>query len=106
MVELWRRQPARELSEFLNQLASALASRLGDLLVAFIERIAADSPTRRLCVGGSLFYHSDFNSRVKKSKFGTMPKFAKAESGWLALQGDHGEVSFRDIKIRPIEAKK
>jgi hypothetical protein len=48
----------------------------------------------------------DFNSRVKKSKFGTMPKFAKAESGWIALQGDHGEVSFRNIKDRPIEAKK
>jgi carbamoyltransferase len=54
-------------SERLAPLASALASRLGDLLVAFIERIAAQSPTRRLCVGGSLFYHSDFNSRVKQS---------------------------------------
>lgn len=48
----------------------------------------------------------DFNARVAKSKFGKMPKFAKAESGYLALQGDHGQVSFRNIKIRPIEAKK
>lgn len=48
----------------------------------------------------------DFNNRVAKSKFGTMPKFAKAESGWLALQGDHGEVSFRNIKIRVLDEKK
>ena len=48
----------------------------------------------------------DFNSRVAKSKFGKMPKFAKSNSGYLALQGDHGQVSFRNIKLRPIEAKK
>jgi len=48
----------------------------------------------------------DFNARVAKSKFGSMPKFAKADSGYLALQGDHGQVSFRNVKIRPIEAKK
>jgi hypothetical protein len=49
---------------------------------------------------------ADFNERVAKSKFGTMPRFAKADSGWLALQGDHGQVSFRNIKIRPLEARK
>lgn len=48
----------------------------------------------------------DFNSRVKKSKFGSMPKFAKSGNGFLALQGDHGEVAFKNIKIRPLEAKK
>ena len=48
----------------------------------------------------------DFNARVAKSKFGKMPKFAKSGSGYIALQGDHGEVSFRNIKVRPIEAKK
>lgn len=47
----------------------------------------------------------DFNSRVKKSKFGSMPKFAKSGNGFLALQGDHGEVAFKNIKIRPLEAK-
>jgi hypothetical protein len=35
-----------------------------------------------------------------------MPLFAKADKGYIALQGDHGQVSFRNIKIRPIEAKK
>jgi hypothetical protein len=48
----------------------------------------------------------DFNNRVKKSKFGTMPKFAKADAGFLALQGDHGEVTFKNIKIRALEPKK
>ena len=48
----------------------------------------------------------DFKARVAKSKFGSMPKFAKSDSGYLALQGDHGQVSFRNIKVRPLEAKK
>ena len=44
----------------------------------------------------------DFKQRVAKSKFGSMPKFAKSDSGAIALQGDHGSVSFRNIKLRPI----
>jgi hypothetical protein len=48
----------------------------------------------------------DFNARVAKSKFGKMPFFAKASSGFIALQGDHGSISFRNIKLRPIEPKK
>ena len=48
----------------------------------------------------------DFNNRVKKSKFGTMPKFAKSGNGFLALQGDHGEVAFKNIKIRELPVKK
>ena len=47
----------------------------------------------------------DFNARVAQSKFGKMPFFAKSDSGFIALQGDHGSVSFRNIKIRPIAAK-
>jgi len=48
----------------------------------------------------------DFKRRVAKSKFGNMPLFAKSDIGYIALQGDHGQVSFRNIKIRPIHAKK
>jgi hypothetical protein len=48
----------------------------------------------------------DFNSRVAKSKFGRMPRFAKSDSGYLALQGDHGQVCFRNIKLRPLPAAK
>lgn len=47
----------------------------------------------------------DFNARVAKSKFHKMPFFAKSDSGYIALQGDHGAVSFRNIKIRPLAAK-
>ena len=47
----------------------------------------------------------DFKARVAKSKFGKMPYFAKSDKGYLALQGDHGSVAFRNIKIRPIAAK-
>jgi hypothetical protein len=45
----------------------------------------------------------DFNARVAKSKFGKMPLFAKSNSGYLALQGDHGQVSFRNIKVRSLD---
>jgi len=46
----------------------------------------------------------DFNARVAKSKFAKMPGFTKAEKGFIALQGDHGSVSFRNIKLLPITA--
>jgi len=48
----------------------------------------------------------DFKSRVAKSKFNDMPLFAKSDIGYLALQGDHGMVSFRNIKILPLPGKK
>ena len=43
---------------------------------------------------------ADFKERVAKSKFGKLPLFAKSGNGYLALQGDHGQVSFRNLKIR------
>jgi len=48
----------------------------------------------------------DFNRRVTKSKFGKMPLFARSSTGYIALQGDHGQVSFRNIKVRRIEPAK
>jgi len=48
----------------------------------------------------------DFKSRVAKSKFSRMPNFAKSDSGYIGLQGDHGQVSFRNIKIHPVTPKK
>ena len=47
----------------------------------------------------------EFNSRVAKSKFAGMPGFAKSNTGFIALQGDHGSISFRNIKIRPMATK-
>jgi hypothetical protein len=46
----------------------------------------------------------DFNDRVAKSKFRSMPHFAKSDHGYIALQGDHGQVSFRNIKLLPIKS--
>lgn len=48
---------------------------------------------------------ADFKERVAKSKFGKMPFFAKSDRGFIALQGDHGSVSFRNIKLRPLPSK-
>jgi hypothetical protein len=47
----------------------------------------------------------DFKTRVAKSKFGKMPLFAKAGSGYLALQGDHGQISFRNLKVRSLRTR-
>ena len=61
-------------------------------------------------MNGKLYYEfvkgsKDWDERVAKSKFASMAGFGKATSGHICLQ-DHGNlVSFRNIKIRPIEAK-
>lgn len=47
----------------------------------------------------------DFKARVAKSKFAKMPLFAKADAGYIALQGDHGQISFRNIKVRSLPVK-
>jgi 3-keto-disaccharide hydrolase len=47
----------------------------------------------------------DFKARVAMSKFSKMPFFAKSATGFIALQGDHGQVSFRNIKIHPLASK-
>ena len=44
----------------------------------------------------------DFKERVAKTKFAKMPLFAKSNTGYIALQGDHGQISFRNIRIRPL----
>jgi hypothetical protein len=47
----------------------------------------------------------DWNARLAKSKFARMPKFAKNTTGHIALQGDHGNVCFANIKLRPLSVK-
>lgn len=53
-----------------------------------------------------VLHSPDFNARVAKSKFHRMPYFAKSDIGFIGLQGDHGSVAFRNIKIRPIKEDK
>ena len=44
----------------------------------------------------------EFNKLVSNSKFRDMPFFAKAYSGNVGLQGDHGEVWYRNVKIKKL----
>jgi hypothetical protein len=44
----------------------------------------------------------DWNARVAKSKYATMPRFGLNPTGHIGLQ-DHGDqVAFRNIKIRSL----
>ncbi len=45
---------------------------------------------------------ADFQARVAKSKFAEFSDFGTYDRGGIALQGDHGQVCFRNIKIRPL----
>ena len=48
-------------------------------------------------------YRSDaLKNLISKSKFKDMPYFAKASSGRIGLQGDHGEVWYRNVRIRKL----
>jgi hypothetical protein len=48
---------------------------------------------------------SDWCERVAKSKFAKVPGFGTHETGHINLQGDHGDVSFANIKLRPLPAR-
>jgi glucose/arabinose dehydrogenase len=60
-----------------------------------------------VCVNGVAYERfkigsKDWNDRVAKSKFSSLPNFGKAGRGRLCLQ-DHGaEVAFRSIKVREL----
>lgn len=69
--------------------------------------IAAPPALSSVSVNGVKYYEfvyngDDFKARVAKSKFKSMSGFAKSDKGHIALQGDHGAVSFRNIKVRPL----
>jgi hypothetical protein len=45
---------------------------------------------------------ADWEARLKRSKFGEMPRYGRNASGHIGLQ-DHGDrVAYRNIKIRPL----
>jgi hypothetical protein len=73
-----------------------------------IKIVIAQAPgTSEVVMNGTKYFDfvygsDDFKARVAKSKFARMPHFAKHDSGFIALQGDHGSVSFRNIKIKPM----
>ncbi len=45
----------------------------------------------------------EFKARVAKSKFNEFPQFAKVPKGSICIQGDHGVVSFKNIKIHALK---
>ncbi len=47
--------------------AAALQSRLGDLVVQLVEAVHAQVGGTDLCLGGTLFYNSSINTRVRQS---------------------------------------
>jgi|CXWL01.1.fsa_nt_gi hypothetical protein len=62
-------------------------------------------------LNGVKYYEYDLGSaefweRVKKSKFSKFPEFAIATKGSIGIQGDHGVVSFRNIKIKRLSNHK
>lgn len=58
-------------------------------------------------LNGTLLLDYDYGSPsmkelISKSKFRDMPFFAKASEGRIGLQGDHGEVWYRNIRIKKL----
>ncbi len=45
----------------------------------------------------------EFKAKIAASKFAKYKNFGTLSKGTIAIQGDHGVVSFRNIKIRPIK---
>jgi hypothetical protein len=46
----------------------------------------------------------DWEAKVKASKFAEHPKYGRAKSGHIAIQGDHpGDLAFRNIRIRELK---
>ncbi len=72
-------------------------------------RIIISPAKSEVYMNGKKYYEfvkgsDDWNQRVAKSKFASMPKFGKPTKGHIALQ-DHGnEVAFRNIKIRELKS--
>jgi hypothetical protein len=71
--------------------------------------IAAPPAKSEVDVNGVKYYDfvynsDDFKARIAKSKFRRMPLFARSDTGFIGLQGDHGAVAFRNIKIRSLDA--
>jgi hypothetical protein len=72
--------------------------------------IAAPPAKSTVYMNGVKYYDfvwksDEFKDRVANSKFKSAARFATYDTGFIGLQGDHGSVSFRNIKIRPLPPK-
>jgi hypothetical protein len=67
--------------------------------------------TKKKCstfVNGTKYYDwvwgsKDFFDRASHTKFANMPLFGKLEKGTIGIQGDHGTVSFKNIKLKVLK---
>ncbi len=100
-------QEGVETTGFLYQLYRAQRndSKPAGEWNSFVIRIAKDKSFVKL--NGStqfefVYGSQDFWNRVAKSKFAEFPQFGKLEKGSIAIQGDHGHVMFKNIKIKQL----
>lgn len=71
-------------------------------------RIVVSPRNAYTMVNGVKYYEwdpgsKDFWLRVDKSKFSDYPWFGRYNAGKIGIQGDHGLVSFKNVKIRPMK---
>jgi hypothetical protein len=50
------------------------------------------------------YWSPEFTDKYQKSKFKSYPDFARAKTGFIAIQGDHpGTLLLRNVKIRELK---
>jgi hypothetical protein len=100
-----------------NRLTSAAAAYALYAAPAGIVRPAGEWNTARIVARGAHVEHwlngqkvveyelwsPDWEAKVKGSKFNDWPKYGRAKSGHIAIQGDHdGVLALRNVKIRAL----
>lgn len=118
----WRNAPEMQVLDnaaYVGRDPKQLAGALYDLYAAEkdVARSAGEWNRVRLRVNDGRVEHwlngekiveyeigsDEWKQRVANSKFKDLPHFAKAEAGHICLQDHSNRVSFRDIKLRPLE---
>jgi carbamoyltransferase len=67
LLDQWLAGDHNAGSQTRARMASALQWRLGDLLLGLLAEVQQRLGADRLCLGGSLFYHSSMNTVVKQA---------------------------------------
>lgn len=115
----WHSGPEVQLFDNASNPNVQQAGWLYDLIPAKIDatkpagewntlRIVIDKKKCFTEMNGKRYYEfvlgsDDFKARVAKSKFNEYKNFGVLGKGHIAIQGDHGVVSYRNIKIREIK---
>ncbi len=102
-------EPGVEISGYLYQLYESKVDSTKPAGEWNHLRILVSPKICQTDINGVKYYEyelgsEDFWKRVKSSKFAQYPQYAKLTKGRIAIQGDHGQVAFKNIKIRPIKS--